>query len=114
MTKLRDKRLRSESDSNAVQESDGSQPEVGGEVGVSQLAPRRLEPGDPLLGHPCPSCRRPCQVGDLIQVLCDQPANAVEDAKFRHGLPYISGPPVELHYNCGDPQGTEEPTGGVR
>ncbi len=82
MTKVGDKRLGSESDSKAVQDSGGSQPEVGGETDVSPLAPRPLEPGDPLLGHPCPFCHQPCQVGDLIQVLVNQPANAKEAAKL--------------------------------
>jgi hypothetical protein len=66
-----------------------------------------LVPGDVLVGRPCPFCRRPFEVGDVIKWVPGGPANRKEYAKARRGLPYLSGSPWLLHYDCGDPRGRE-------
>ncbi len=66
---------------------------------------RRVKPGDPRLREACPFCRQPYAVGDLIKEVPSGPINAAELRKTRRGLPYASGPPMELHYDCGDPTG---------
>ncbi len=75
----------------------------GAEIAPVPNAPLQL--GDPQIGRPCPFCRQPFAAGDVTRWADGGPADASELAKARRGLPYVSGPPFELHYDCGDPRG---------
>jgi hypothetical protein len=61
-------------------------------------------PDHELVGEPCVFCRRPFEPGDVTNVVPGGPANDVELRKARRGLPDIVGPPLELHYDCGNPK----------
>ena len=75
----------------------------GAEIDPLPNAPLQL--GDSCIGRPCPFCQQPFAAGDVTKWVNSGPADAVELAKGRRGLPYVCGPPFELHYDCGDPQG---------
>ena len=62
----------------------------------------------------CPFCRRTFEIGDLIRVMPPCPADAVEAAKARRGLPYLSTGAYPLHFDCGDPKGERVETADSR
>jgi len=110
MATVRDKGIHS--DAGMAPGDGGLQPETGADTEPAPLALRRVEAGDPQLGQRCPFCHCPYAIGDLIKTVPGGPANAAELAKARRGLSYVSGPPFELHEDCGDPQGTAASIGG--
>jgi hypothetical protein len=63
-----------------------------------------LPDDDPRIGEPCWFCRHPYEPGDVTNVVSSGPINNAELRKARRGLPYIVGPPVEVHVLCGDPK----------
>ena len=65
-----------------------------------------LTPGHPLFGQRCPFCGQFFEIGDVARTVCSGPADAKELRKARKGLPYVMGPDLELHFDCGDPKAT--------
>jgi hypothetical protein len=68
------------------------------------------QPNEPLtahhssIGQRCPFCQRPFAAGDVTKFHSPGPADDVEVDLARRGLAYVCGPPLELHYDCGNPK----------
>ena len=61
-----------------------------------------LSANHPLVGTQCFFCHRQFEAGDVTKFASLGPANKIELKKARRGLPFIEGPPIELHYLCGN------------
>src|SRR5689334_12557192 len=61
-----------------------------------------LPPNHELVGELCLFCHRPFESGDVTKFVPSGPADEIELVKARRDLPHLDGPPIELHYDCGD------------
>ena len=80
--------------------------EAGADVSIDPtLVNDPLVAGDALVGQPCPFCGGLFEVGHLTKWVSAGPVDRREYGKALRGLPYVSGSPWAVHYDCGDPSG---------